>query len=125
MTGDKRLVVVSKQKANETVARELAEVLRQHPALTIPELADKLLVPQEQVAYVLDAYSPTEGNVGVGRGGGWVPMDVAIESGAMIALPEPIQLGYRWPDATLRAIPFDEDNSEHRLEMGMPPLEEK
>lgn len=119
---DKELIVVREIKPNSRVAQDVLEALTANPHdHSVPALAEKLDVPEDQIIHILHNYSP-DGNGGVsrmpdGQGGGWLPEEIAQQYRS--TRDEPEQLGYRWPDGELREEPFDMDNPDHLAAMGL------
>lgn len=96
------------------LAERLRDLYRSNPHLTINIAASQLDSTVDEVTLVLDEYLVTEEgveHVGPGQGGGWAP-EVQPEF-------ETVFVGFRWPDNSLRADPFDINNEQHREEMGI------
>lgn len=101
---------------HDPLAERVLEIYGQNPRLTINLVASSLDAHYLDVTYVLDAYEVVDGvptHGGPGQGGGWVPPELQPEEITIKSM----DIGSRWPDGSLRDIPFDIDNPAHLEEM--------
>jgi hypothetical protein len=97
------------------VAKRIKEALADDPHKhEVSYLADLLEVDRDQIARVLDEHTPDEG---------WLPDEIADQY-RISGRGDPVWIGYRWPDGSLRDEVFDMENPEHLQEMGLGKIED-
>lgn len=105
------------------LAQEIASAYLVDPTLTIEQIGEQIEGAEHQdVVFILNEFSVNEDgeavHVGQGRGGNWIPEEVRVSLVSEVG-GDPKDIGYRWPDASLREGPFDIENEDHRAEMGI------
>lgn len=99
----------------DELALKVKEAYAENPHLTVNLAASHIGdCSVQDVVTVLDEYVVTDDgveHVGAGQGGGWAP--------SIVPEFEPTMIGWRWPDQSIREIPFDIDDPEHREAMGV------
>lgn len=100
----------------DELAVVIFEKLGENPHLTLNLLASSIDATVQDVATVIDEYEIVDGKPvhnGPGQGGSWLPERYRAD---MRTAEAPVQLGYRWPDNSLRDVAFDINDPDHRAE---------
>lgn len=112
---------MSNEERDELAGKILVE-LTAVPTLVISSLAYRLDSEERDIQYVLDSYEVIDGvpvHNGPGQGGSWLPEEHRAQMVPVVATDDE-EIGYRWPDGSLRDMPFDIGNAEHRAEFNLP-----
>lgn len=93
-------------RSRDKLAGALRAALEANPQLTINLLASQLDTTVQEVHLILDEYFCHEDGIehsGPGLGGNWVPLELQLAT----TVDEPTFIGYRHPDGTLQAEPYE------------------
>lgn len=116
------------EEIHDELAQKVADLYASNPTLTTNLVASQTDSTVQDVAFVLDSYEVVDGMpvyVGPGRGHGWIEESERVKLVTGFDAPQIVHedIGNRWPDGSLRDVPFDIENNEHRTEFNLPPLE--